>query len=70
MKLSRLWQPRNPLFWFFVLLNVLASACGWALRALPLSTAGLLLIGSVGLMNSLLSMWLAWRLVRDEPPPR
>lgn len=67
MKLSRLWQPRSPLFWSFVVLNVLSAVCGWALRALPLNTLGLLIIGSIGLLNSLFSMWIAWRLVRDEP---
>ena len=68
MKLARLWQPRNPLFWFCLLLNLLSALCAWALRALPLHTGGVLLVGGLGLTNSLLSMWLAWRLVRDEPP--
>jgi hypothetical protein len=65
MKLSRLFQPRNPLFWLMLAFSVLSSACAWALRALPLSTLGLVLIGSVGLANALISLVLTWRLIRD-----
>jgi 4-hydroxybenzoate polyprenyltransferase len=65
MKLSRLFQPRNPLFWLMLAFSVLSSACAWALHALPLSTLGLVLIGSVGLANALISLVLTWRLIRD-----
>jgi hypothetical protein len=65
MKLSRLFQPRNPLFWLMLAFSVLSSVCAWALRALPLTTLGMVLIGSVGLANALLSLVLTWRLIRD-----
>lgn len=68
MKLRRLWQPGRLLFWQMVIFNVLSSVCGWALRALPLNTTGLLVIGVIGLMNSAFGMLAAWRLMRDEPP--
>ena len=67
MKLRRLWQPGTLLFWQMVTFNVLSSVCGWALRALPLNTTGLMLIGVVGLLNCVFGMMAAWRLVRDEP---
>lgn len=68
MKLKRLWQPGRLLFWQMVIFNVLSSVCGWALRALPLNTAGLLLIGTVGLLNCACGMFAMWQLMRDEPP--
>ena len=65
MRLSRLFQPRNPLFWLMLAFSVLSSVCAWALRALPLTTLGLVLIGSLGLANALISLVLTWRLIRD-----
>jgi hypothetical protein len=67
MKIKRLWQPRTLLFWQMVMFNVLSSVCGWALRALPLNTVGLLLIGTVGLLNCAFGMLAMWRLMQDEP---
>ena len=67
LRLRNLWRPRHPLFWQMIAFNVLGSACGWALRALPLNTTGLLLIGSVGLLNSLFGMLAMWRLLHDAP---
>ena len=70
MKLKRLWQPGTLLFWQMVVFNILSSVCGWALRALralPLNTTGLLLIGTLGLLNCGLGMLAMWRLLRDEP---
>jgi hypothetical protein len=73
MKLQRLWQPGTLLFWQMVVFNILSSACGWALRVLPLNTAGLLLIGTLGLLNCAFGMLAMWRLMRDDsaptPPP-
>lgn len=68
MKLSRLWQPGRLLFWQMVMFNLLSSVCGWAMHALPLNTLGLLLIGTVGLLNCAFGMLSMWRLVREEPP--
>ncbi len=67
MKLRRLWQPRTLLFWQMVVFNILSSLCGWALRALPLNTTGLLLIGTLGLLNCACGMLAMWRLLQDEP---
>ena len=68
MKLSRLWQPRRALFWQWVAFNLLSSVCTLAMRTLPLSTVGLLLVGSVALLNVGFGLLAAWGLVRDPPP--
>jgi hypothetical protein len=65
-KLRRLWQPRHPMFWMMLGFNVLSSVCSWAMRALPLSSAGLLLIGTVALINVALGLLAAWRLMRGD----
>ena len=67
MKLQRLWQPRSLVFWQMVAFNLLSSVCGWALRALPLTSTGLLLVGTLGLVNCAFGMLAMWRLVRDDP---
>jgi len=68
MKLRRLWQPGNPLFWMMVMFNVLSSVCSWAMRAFPLNMAGLLLVGGVALMNVAFGLLAAWKLM-NEPAP-
>ena len=65
-KLRRLWQPGKPLFWMMVGFNVLSSVCSWAMRALPLSTLGLLLVGTVALINVAFGLLAAWKLMRGE----
>jgi hypothetical protein len=57
MKLRRLWQPGRLLFWQMVMFNVLSSVCSWAMRALPLNTLGLLLVGFVALLNVGFGLW-------------
>jgi len=68
MKLRRLWQPRNPLFWMMVMFNVLSSVCSWAMRAFPLNMPALLLIGGVALMNVVFGLLAAWKLVTEPAP--
>jgi hypothetical protein len=65
-KLLRLWQPDKPLFWMMVAFNALSSVCAWALRALPLNTPALLLIGAIALANVGFGLLAAWRLMQDE----
>ena len=67
MTLSRLWQPRRGLFWVMVAFNVLSSLGAWALRALPLNTAGLWLVGTLALANVAGGLVAAWRLLREPP---
>ncbi len=67
MKSSRLFQPRNPLFWIMLALNGLSTALAWLVHNRPLNTFGMLLIGSFALINAVLGTWFAWRLVKDVP---
>ncbi len=64
MKLSRLWQPRTLLFWQMLAFNVLSSLCAWALRTLPLNTAGMLLVGTAALLNCGFGLLATWRLLK------
>jgi len=67
MKLSRLYQPRNPIFWLALALNALSMALGWLVQNRPLNTLGLVVVLVFGLGNAIVGMWLAWQLVRDPP---
>ncbi|MDO8385903.1 MAG: hypothetical protein Q7T13_05805 [Polaromonas sp.] len=69
MKLSRLFQPRNPLFWMMLVLNLLSAALAWIVQNRPLNTLAMIIVGVFALCNALIGTWLMWRLVRDEPPP-
>ena len=64
--LRRLWQPRKGLFWIMLGFNVLSSLCTWAMRALPLNTVGLLLIGAIALLNVAFGLLAAWKLMRGD----
>lgn len=68
MKLSRLFQPRNPLFWLMLMLNLLSAALAWLVQYRPLDgwASGMVAIFAIG--NALIGAWLMWRLLRDEPP--
>ena len=62
--LRRLWRPAHPLFWLMVGFNVLSSLCSWAMRALPLNTLGLVVVGAVALLNVGCGLLAAWKLVQ------
>ena len=68
MKLARLWQPRRALFWQMLFFNAMSSVCGWAMRALPLNTAGLLLLGFIALLNVLFGLAAIYLLLREPAP--
>ena len=65
-KLRRLWQPTRPLFWLMVGFNLLSSMCTWVMRSQPLNSVGLLLIGTVALVNVACGLLAAWRLMQTE----
>ena len=67
MKLSRLIQPRNPLFWMMLALNALSAALAWIVHNRPLNTFAMIVVAVFALSNALIGTWLMWRLVRDEP---
>jgi hypothetical protein len=65
MKIARLYQPRNPLFWMWIVLNVLSLGLGWITHHVALTTLGSALIGGFALGNAALGVWLAWRLANS-----
>ena len=68
MKLLRLYQPRNPLFWFMLVLNMLSYALAWIVQNRALNALGMLLVGGFALANAVMGMWLMWRLLKTAPP--
>ena len=68
LKWSRLFQPRHPIFWMIMALNGLSAMLSWIVQSKPLNTLGLSLVMLFLLSNALVSMWLGWRLLREEPP--
>lgn len=65
MKLSRLFQPKNPQFWLLVTLNVLSLALSHIAQNYNLNTLGSTLLVIVNLINVVLSSYLAWRLINS-----
>lgn len=65
MKLSRLFQPKNPIFWILVALNLLSLALSHIAQNYPLNTLGTWVIAVCALLNALVSALLAWRLVNS-----
>ena len=57
MNVKRLYQPRNPLFWIMVALNLLSAALGW------LTHTHEMIIALFALGNAVLGAYLMWRLV-------
>ena len=67
MKLTRLFQPRNPRFWLLLVLNLLSAGLAWAMRLPGVASTAVVVMGVLALGNALLGMWLMWALMRDEP---
>ncbi len=68
VKWRRLWQPQRLLFWQMVVFNILSSVCSWALRALPLSGAGMAVVSVIALANVGFGLLAAWALLKDPAP--
>lgn len=66
-RLSRLYQPRNPLFWLMLVLNGLSPLLAWVVQNRPLNTVAMLVVTCFAIGNAVLGMWFAWRLLREEP---
>ena len=65
MKISRLYQPRNPLFWIMVALNALSALLSWITHTHTLGIVASLLVAGFAIGNAVLGTWLAWRLVHS-----
>lgn len=68
MKWRRLWQPQRLLFWQMLVFNILSSVCSWALRALPLNSAGMAVVSILALANVAFGLLAAWALLKDPAP--
>ena len=64
MKLLHVFQLRNPVFWTMLALNGVSYALMWIVQNRLLKTMGMLLVGSLALVNAVLGMWLLWRLAQ------
>ena len=77
LKLARIYQPQNPLFWLMIALNSLSFALAWIVQNRSLNWLGMLLVGAFALINAALGTWLLWRLLtapvkkppQDQLPP-
>lgn len=67
MKLTRLFQPRNPRFWLWVALNLLSAALVWLVQTKSLPVGAMLLLALFALGNAVLGTWLMVLLWRTEP---
>ncbi|MBN8474785.1 hypothetical protein [Sulfuritalea sp.] len=67
MKLTRLWQPRNPAFWLMIVLNLLSTVLAWIARRFDLAPVAALMVAAFAIGNALLGVYLMWLLMRDDP---
>ena len=67
MKLSRLWQPRNPAFWLMIVLNLLSTLLAWIARSYELVPLAALMVAGFAVANALIGLLLMWVLMREEP---
>lgn len=67
LKPSRLFQPRNPLFWVMLILNGLSAVLAWVLRSPGLETLPTLIVGLLALSNAALGILIAFRLMQGSP---
>ena len=67
MNLLRIYQPRNPLFWVMMALNVLSYALAWIVQNRSLNTLGMFVVAGFALVNAVMGMWLLWRLAQSLP---
>ena len=66
LKLTSIYQPRNPLFWLMLMLNMLSYVLSWIVQNRSLNALGMMLLGSIALVNAALGTWLMWRLMHPD----
>ncbi len=66
LKLKKIYQPSNPLFWLMLVLNTLSYALSWIVQNRALNAAGMVLAGGFALVNAILGTWLMWRLMHSD----
>jgi hypothetical protein len=65
LKFSRLLQPRHPLFWLLVCVNLLSTAIAWVLRQGSLTLPVKVVLGVFALGNAVIGLWAAVQLMRS-----
>lgn len=65
MRFSRLFQPRNPLFWLMLALNLMSTVLAWVVRNHDLTPVAAAVIAVFALGNAVLGLALALRLMRN-----
>lgn len=64
MKLSKIYQPRNPQFWILILLNVLSTAISYVLRTHDLAPAVVFVLAFFALVNMIVGIRIALQLMK------
>jgi hypothetical protein len=67
LKLRRIYQPQNPLFWLMLALNTLSFGLVWIVQNRALNMLGMLVVGGFALTNAAIGTWLLWRLLATSP---
>ena len=65
VKASRLYQPRNLLFWIMIALNVLSATLGWITHSHAIGTVASLLIAGFAIGDAMLGTMVVWRLLNS-----
>lgn len=65
MKFARLYQPRNPLFWIMVVLNVLSTALAWVTHSYTLGALASVVVVVFAVGNAVLGTCLMWQLLKS-----
>jgi hypothetical protein len=65
LRVSRLLQPRNPLFWLLVVLNALSTAIAFALRNYDLAPVVALVLAGFAIANALIAIRIALKLMAN-----
>ncbi len=68
MKLSKIYQPRNPVFWLLIGFNLLSTALAWIARNYGLAPVPALVVAGLAVANAVIGLYLMLRLMREEPP--
>jgi len=68
MRIARLFQLRNPLFWIFVLLNGLSTLISYLLQTQNFPLPIVLMLALFALGNMIYGIRIALRLMREPPP--
>jgi hypothetical protein len=67
VKLSRLYQPRNPQFWLLIVLNLLSTGISYILRSRDLPMLVTLVLAAFALANFVIGIRIALQLMSERP---